>query len=81
MIYLVNKNSVANKNRGRVDLDILEDFLGIGICFPSSNHDSPDGYVEVVLPAPADDGVDDDFDATEVDVEGSADDVINVGGA
>jgi hypothetical protein len=81
MIYLINKNSIADAKGKRENLNIVEDFVGIGICFPSSNHDTPEGYVEVILPALADDGGDDDFDATEVDAEGSADDIRSVGRA
>jgi hypothetical protein len=80
MIYLVNRDSVADSNGKRLDLNIVQDFVGIGICFPSSRFDTPEGYVEVILSSPSEDGADDDFDETEVDVEGSADDLGGVGG-
>jgi hypothetical protein len=75
LVYVVDKDSKASTRGRRVDLGIVDDFYGIGIGFPTSEFPQDDGYVVVELPKATPDGEDDDFDATDLDNEGSADDI------
>jgi hypothetical protein len=76
LVYVVDKKSRAAARGVRQDLDIQEDFVGIGIGFPTSLHASDVGHVEVQLPDVPPDGADDDYeDEIDVDAEGDADDV------
>jgi hypothetical protein len=78
-IFVVNKDSKTKPGKKRKDLDILENFYGIMICFPTSGFAGDDDYVVVQIPTPPSDGLDDIEPEIEIDdLEGSADDVVGL---
>jgi hypothetical protein len=78
-VFVVNKDSKAKPGKKRKDLDILEHFYGIMICFPTSGFAGDDDYVVVQIPTPPSDGLDDLEPEIEIDdLEGSADDVVGL---
>jgi hypothetical protein len=81
LLYVVNKDSQPAARGKRDPLAIVEDFYGIGLCFPTSKFPGGDDYVVVDLPPLPIDDSDLDFDDDEdddavIDTEDSADDVV-----
>jgi hypothetical protein len=78
LVYVVNKDSQPAVRGIREPLDIVDDFYGIGLCFPTSKFPGGDDYVVVDLPPLPVGESDSDFDDDDevLDTEDSADDVV-----